>query len=359
MKSVSMLGWILGLAIVTGLFEDGGGPVLPAAEAAAKAGSEERITRLQIFLGDANFGPGKIDGRWGEFTGLALNRYLTAHGQAPVEAASMAPADFKVDTASVNPIFTEYTVTEEDLAGLGAIPEEDYAAQAKLDSMPYQRLTELLGERFHCDEDFIQELNPGVKWDAAPAGTKVKVPNVARPFYVKDVKSPAQVKKEAKAKKEAGDTTAAAKDSDTEAPKADAPVADRTILVDVNTKMLDVKEGDRLFASFPITPGSDATPAPIGEWKTRGIAYMPDFRHDESMLNTGVRSDVAYLIPPGPNNGVGVIWIALSKDGIGIHGTHDPDAIGRNASHGCIRLANWDIVELAKMVKPGMKVTIQ
>jgi lipoprotein-anchoring transpeptidase ErfK/SrfK len=333
MNRSTFLIWLLVTATVFEATNPDGLPTLPAAEETApkkSGGGSDQITQLQIFLDNAKFGPGKIDGRWGEFTGLALNRYRIAHGLPTLPSTESAPSDPGVDTASTTPIFTQYAVTEEDLTSLGDIPEEDYAAQEKLPGMPYERLTELLAERFHADEDYIQELNPGVKWLEANAGLEVKVPNVARPFYVRDVKNPKL-----------------------------SEIPAREVLVDVNTKMLDVLEGGRLVASFPITPGSEATPAPIGEWKVKGTAYMPDFRRDESMLKTGVRSQEAHLIPPGPNNAVGVVWIALSKDGIGLHGTHDPDAIGRNASHGCVRLANWDIIELAKLVKPGVKVTIR
>jgi lipoprotein-anchoring transpeptidase ErfK/SrfK len=89
------------------------------------------------------------------------------------------------------------------------------------------------------------------------------------------------------------------------------------------------------------------------------IAKMPNFRYDLKMLKKGERSSHFHILPPGPNNPVGVIWIALNKKGIGIHGTDDPESIGRNASHGCIRLANWDIVKLAGLVKPGTPVTVE
>jgi lipoprotein-anchoring transpeptidase ErfK/SrfK len=91
----------------------------------------------------------------------------------------------------------------------------------------------------------------------------------------------------------------------------------------------------------------------------RGVAKMPTFRYDEKMLKEGERSDDFKMLPPGPNNPVGVIWIALNKKGIGLHGTEDPDAVGRAASHGCVRLANWDIVRLAGKVKRGVAVSIE
>jgi lipoprotein-anchoring transpeptidase ErfK/SrfK len=88
------------------------------------------------------------------------------------------------------------------------------------------------------------------------------------------------------------------------------------------------------------------------------MATMPWFRHDEGVLNHGVRTNDFYNIPPGPNNPVGVLWMGLNKPGIGIHGTNNPETIGRAGSHGCIRTANWDAARLKDLVSPGTKVTI-
>jgi lipoprotein-anchoring transpeptidase ErfK/SrfK len=122
--------------------------------------------------------------------------------------------------------------------------------------------------------------------------------------------------------------------------------------------MLEVHEGDRLVAGYPVTVGSLHTESPIGDWQVREITPMPVFRYDKEMLNHGQRSGDYYNLPPGPNNMVGVMWIALNKKGIGLHGTGNPETIGRSSSHGCVRLANWDVVRLAKRLKPGVAVSI-
>ena len=122
--------------------------------------------------------------------------------------------------------------------------------------------------------------------------------------------------------------------------------------------MLTVYESGKLIAAYPVTIGSAQTESPMGEWKVRGVVKLPTFRYDKAMLQHGERSSNFHLLPPGPRNPVGVIWIALNKKGIGIHGTSDPYSIGRSASHGCIRLANWDIVRLAGKVKAGVPVSI-
>ena len=132
-----------------------------------------------------------------------------------------------------------------------------------------------------------------------------------------------------------------------------------SIRVSIKESILEVRLEEKLVAAFPVTVGSQQTVSPIGKWIVRSVAKLPTFRYDLKMLKQGERSANFHLLPPGPNNPVGVMWIALNKKGIGIHGTNDPDSIGRSASHGCIRLANWDIVRLAEMVKKGVPVTVE
>jgi lipoprotein-anchoring transpeptidase ErfK/SrfK len=131
-----------------------------------------------------------------------------------------------------------------------------------------------------------------------------------------------------------------------------------SIKIDMKTNMLGVFETDKMVAAYPITIGSAQTASPAGEWKVRGIANLPRFRYDKEMLKHGQRSADFHMLPPGPNSPVGVIWIALNKKGIGLHGTAEPETIGHAVSHGCVRLANWDIVRLAQRVKPGVPVSI-
>ncbi|MDB6004519.1 MAG: ErfK/YbiS/YcfS/YnhG family protein, partial [Prosthecobacter sp.] len=144
------------------------------------------------------------------------------------------------------------------------------------------------------------------------------------------------------------------------APATTGPLTSDQIAIKVDTKdnMLRLFENEKLVAAYPVTIGSAQTQSPVGEWKVKGIARLPDFRYDLAFLNTGERGDKTYMLPPGPNNPVGVIWVAMNKPGIGLHGTSDPDAIGRSASHGCVRLANWDIARLATHVRAGVMVSI-
>jgi lipoprotein-anchoring transpeptidase ErfK/SrfK len=338
----------------------------------------EEFTRLQIFLDNANFGPGKIDGHDGTFTRKALALYRKSQGQADAPAAgdAKAPPDTSgLDLQSINPVFIEYEITKEDEATVGTLPSGP-DAQSKVKSLPYASLAEAIAEKFHCDIDFLKKLNPG-KAEHLKAGDKVLVPNV-KPFELSEVKT-------LKPGSEAA--AVAANDIDESAENANAPAAPApenkkekekektadkekgseesksapqlSVHISVAQSMLEVRDGDKVVAAFPVTVGSSETASPIGQWKVRALAKFPNFRYDKKMLMKGERSSDFKMLPPGPNNPVGIMWIALNKKGIGLHGTNDPDSIGRSASHGCIRLANWDVVKLAALVKPGASVTIE
>jgi lipoprotein-anchoring transpeptidase ErfK/SrfK len=288
-------------------------------------------TRLQIFLDRENFGPGKLDGKSGEFTRKAVDRYGRANGKTlPAPGPALLAA--LPEARRIDP-YTEYTLTADDAAQIGSIPD-DRAAQGKLKSLPYTSALELVAERFHAERDFLRRLNPGRNLDALQAGDRLQVPNIAEPLYVNRL---AQHGRFLPARPE---------------------FQPRVVHVDTREKMLDVIEDGRLLASFPITPGSTALPAPAGTWKLVNMASMPYFRYDEMMLNHGVRSENFVQLPPGPNSPVGVMWMGLNKSGIGLHGTNNPETIGRAASHGCIRLANWDAVKLSALLTPQVTVKI-
>jgi lipoprotein-anchoring transpeptidase ErfK/SrfK len=318
----------------------------------------EEATRLQVFLDNSNFGPGKIDGKDGEFTRKALTLFKRSKGQA--EDAKTPIDTSGLDLASVDPIFMSYVVTKEDVENVGKLPS-DLAAQAEMKWLSYASVAEAVAEKFHCDIDFLKELNPAMT-EELKEGDQVTVPNV-KPFELNAIKSlkPGSALHGAFAERgEKQDVEGAPR---TEEPARDASkkAEPPTVSLYVNTKekMLEVHAGEQLVAAFPVTLGSQQTESPIGQWTVKGIAKLPQFRYDPKMLEEGERSSDSRLLPPGPNNPVGVIWIELDKKGIGIHGSSDPDLIGRNASHGCIRLANWDVAKVAEMIQPGVPVMVE
>jgi lipoprotein-anchoring transpeptidase ErfK/SrfK len=320
----------------------------------------DAATRLQVFLDRANFSPGRIDGRYNALTRKALAAYRASRGEQPQPSpaqrkakSNAAPDITGLDLASVDPVFVPYTVTEADLQSVGPSPKEP-PQQAKLKFLPYHDPADALAEKFHSDTHFLEQLNPG-KLKAIKPGDQLRVPNVEafELASVKDIKPGSEVSSQAANEVE--------DQPDAQGGNPDqnrSPTANVVVKVDTKTNTLEVGEGEKLIAAYPVTVGSAQTASPIGEWKVRGIAKMPTFRYDKEMLKHGQRSGNFYLLPPGPRNSVGVMWIALNKKGIGIHGTNDPGSIGHAASHGCVRLANWDVVRLATKIKSGDSVSI-
>jgi lipoprotein-anchoring transpeptidase ErfK/SrfK len=287
---------------------------------------EETATRLQIFLDNNDFGPGKIDGKMGEFFRKALISYKHSHKFQETGVIDQWMLD------QVPQTFTTYTIKGDDLAYVGDLPS-DHPSQAKLKFLPYTSLLEFVAERYHSAEDYIRKLNRDRDLDCEhlEPGDELKVPNVL-PFEIEKVTE--------------------------QQLKPNPKFAARTIYVDTPERVLEVFENKQLVCVFPITPGSTTLPAPVGTWKIQGAATWPWFRYDEGMLNYGVRTENYFNLPPGPNNLVGVVWMALNKPGIGIHGTNNPETIGRAASHGCIRVANWDVIRLKDLVSVGNTVII-
>ena len=326
----------------------------------------EAATRLQLFLDRAEFAPGKIDGRYGEFTLKALTLYRQAHGliapspkQTTLDSPGSAPPDPTPDTTgldlgSIDPVFIHYTVTEQDLQLVGELPGS-IAEQAKLKWLPYKTAAEAIAEKFHVAVNFLAELNIG-KIQHIHAGDILLVPNTPPfdGFTIKDLQAAPALTAETFT----GDPKSDPRPN-TVWDQSDVTAETRSMRIDTRENMLTVYHGEKLVAAYPVTVGSTLTESPVGDWTIRAIAKLPIFRYDEAMLNRGERSSHFHQLPPGPNSPVGVLWIELNRNGIGLHGTNEPDTIGRSASHGCVRLANWDIVRLAPKVNVGVPVSIR
>lgn len=259
----------------------------------------------------------------GEFFRKALISYKVAHGMLPTGSVQRF-------LAQVPEPYTNYTITPADEKFIGPVASKP-SAQAKLKALPYGSLLEFVAERFHSAEDFLKKINPGKNLEQLKVGDTIKVPNV-NPFEIEKL-------------------------SEGFIPPNPAFAA-REIIIDTRERTLEVREHNLLIYEFPITPGSTTLPAPKGTWKILGIAKLPWFRHDEGVLNHGVRTSDFFNLPPGPNNPVGILWMGLNKPGIGIHGTNNPETIGRAGSHGCIRMANWDAAKIKDLVSVGNVVKI-
>lgn len=289
----------------------------------------EVITRVQVYLDRKQFGPGVIDGALGEFTRLAVSGYNTRYAKNP------DPKNWyrvlRDAQLSIKYVYTKYTIKKQDLRYVGRVPRK-LAQQEGMKYIYYRSLAEFVTERYHTNWNFLHKLNPGINLDRLIVGDTLSVPNVI-PFQIEDIKNHQQYPEE-------------------------NPLSQRHLFVDTDTKIVSILENNQVIATFPITPGKEKFIL-RGEWKIINMVATPEFRYDRKMLNEGVRSDDYYVIPPGPNNPVGILWAGLSKSGIGLHGTNNPDTIGRARSAGCIRLANWDAIRLPTLVRPGATVTVK
>ncbi len=298
---------------------------------APEPGKEESevITRVQIYLDRKHFGPGVIDGALGEFTRLAVTAYNKRYVKNP------DPSNWyqvlRDSQLGIKFVYNKYTIKKGDLRYVGRVPKK-LSEQENVKYMYYRSLAEFVTERYHTNWNFLHKLNPGINLDRLKVGDVLSVPNVV-PFRIEDVKKHDQYSE-------------------------DPILSQRHLFVDTDTKIVSIIEKKQVIATFPITPGKEKF-IPRGEWKIVNMVTTPEFRYDRKMLNEGVRSDDFYTIPPGPNNPVGILWAGLSKSGIGLHGTNNPDTIGRARSAGCIRLANWDAIRLPTLVRPGATVTVK
>ncbi len=308
---------------------------------AAKPALSRDVLHVQVILDHLGFSPGMLDGREGQSLSAALRGY---------QISRQLPVTGRIDPRTLESLHAHRAVrptrivrlTPEMLAGPYIRPwPRDPQAQAKLKTMGYRSAIEKLAEMFHTTPQVLIELNsPDTR---LAAGVPVQFPGVnpASRDY------PAELRPEWR-------RTLADLNVGAAQPKA------ARIVVDKSDKVLRVfgKDG-KLAAQFNVTTGSTRDPLPIGSWKIRGVATNPDFHYNPKLFWDVSDRKPDALLPPGPNSPVGVVWIDLSKEHYGIHGTPEPQTIGRTESHGCIRLTNWDAARLALMVDAGTAAVFQ
>jgi lipoprotein-anchoring transpeptidase ErfK/SrfK len=307
---------------------------------------------LQIFLDEANLGPGVIDGRPGRFTELAVQSWNEVNGYplddwvAVVSAARKAvPTPLAV---AVVPDMVKDWVNPE-------LPTK-YSRQAKSKRMSYRSNAEFMAERYHCDETYLTILNGSKKINTLEPRQSIIVPNV-QPFCIEKITGTAYKCDAAMSQRHAVVDTKINQVRIFEAAPAALVVPEPVSA----TQTISTTRANRgLIASFPITPGESRF-IKFGTWEVRNAVEFPVWRYDQQLLDTGKRSSDSNSleIPPGPNSPVGIFWAGLTKPGIGLHGTPNPETIGRARSHGCIRLANWDAIRLPALIRPGTSVEIR
>jgi len=278
-------------------------------------GRDAAVLRAQVALDRAAFSVAEIDGRMGANTERALRAFQRTHDLEPTGRLDEATT---AALAAPEPALAQYTITEADVAGPFVTIPHDMMAKAELAASSYSSPLEALAERVHASPALLEALNPGKSFDRA--GETITVPNVrVGPL---------------------------------------APAA-RIVVDDSDLSVTAFDADGKTIARYPATVGSEHDPLPIGEWKISGVARNPPFHYNPRLFWDAKSSHTRATIAPGPNNPVGVVWIDLSKEHYGIHGTPEPSRISRSESHGCIRLTNWDAMALAEQVKPGTPALLQ
>lgn len=266
-------------------------------------------TKLQALLNWQHNGVGAVDGYWGKNTRKAMQAFQKTNGLAVTEQLNTETwqALTSDDKLATQPVLVNYTLKDSDIDIKTTTIPAGAEAKAKLEGMYYESVIEALAEKFHMSKKYLKTLNPNAKFRA---GETIIIYNPSNP--------------------------------NTE--QVSRVVADKT-----TETLYAYDDNGTLVASYPTTVGSTATPSPSGIHTVEVKVHEPNYTFTHA-------DDSQTIIPPGPNNPVGSVWIGLSKPSYGIHGSPDPERISRQASEGCIRLTNWDALALLGTIKDGATV---
>ena len=274
------------------------------------------LIKAQILLSRARFSPGEIDGKLGDNFNKAVAAFATENALDSGHNLTEKVWE-KLISISADPVLTEHTLTKDDVDGpfIKTIPAK-MEEMKDLPALSYTSAREKIAERFHMSEALLATLNPNQRFDRE--GDKIIVASVGK----------------------------------------DAP-SSKAARIEVDKTRQTVKvfgKDQKLIALYPATAGSAEKPAPNGRLKVVSVAQSPTYRYNPKYAFKGVKAREPFTIKPGPNNPVGMVWIGLTGEGYGIHGTPDPSKVSKTESHGCVRLTNWDALQLASLVAKGIPV---
>ena len=275
-----------------------------------------RVVRAQILLDRARFSPGEIDGVYGDDFGIAVKGYQENHGLKPT--GTIDTEMWRLLNADARPLLLTYMITKADERGPFHPMPTDIQEKAKMKWLGFATPEEGLGEKFHCSPKLLAELNPRKKLDTA--GLRITVPNV-RTTVVR--------------------------------------LTSRVVVSKSNRTVIAYGAGDKVLAQYPATIGDIHDPLPIGNWTITSVVHYPWFNYDPDLFWNPDPKQASAVLPPGPRGPVGTVWMGLSKEHYGIHGTPDPGHIRHGESAGCVRLTNWDAVDLSHMVRRGTSVVLE
>lgn len=286
------------------------------------------VVAAQVLLDQNRFSPGVIDGYWGENAEKAVYWYEDRHGLSPNGELDRSTVEHLLERQGDRPLVRRHTLSEDDVSGPFVPLPEDVYARADMECLCYESLAEKLGERFHTTPALLRKLNPDVELNALEAGDVIAAPNVTS-YFAEEMEAPEE-----------------------------APVHE--IVISDGGRYLHARDDEgRTLYHFPAVLGGDYAPSPSGNYTVTSITFDPTWYYQPDLLSGVDPSRPDALLPPGPNNAVGVVWMQLSEPHYGIHGTSAPSTVGYADSHGCVRLTNWDATFLAERVEEGVRVRFQ
>lgn len=280
----------------------------------------QNVFELQVALARQALSPGSIDGAPGPQTRSALISF---------QQKQKLPLTGKLDDATrqvlllSNAPTATYTVASNDLARLQPL-SPTWLGKSQQSALEYETLLELIAEKSEASPNLVRRLNPALDWTNVSPSSCVELPDI---------------------------TLAA--------PSTPAGF----LIIRLADKVLEAfDEQTNLLAHFPCSIARRVEKRPVGELRITTIARNPNYTFDPSNFPESPEAQTLktkLIVPAGPNNPVGIAWIGLDKPGYGIHGTPQPEQVGRTESHGCFRLANWNVDYLVKLVSIGTPVRVE